>query len=80
MRAATRRLPEDQRLDIGEELRASIGDRVDTMREERPGLTEEQSEYAALEELGDPDRMAAGHTGHRLEPIGPEICCAYLRG
>ena len=79
VRAATRRLPEDQRVDIGEELRASIGDRVDTMRVERPDLTDEQAEYVALEELGDPDQMAAGYTGNRLQLIGPEIYPAYVR-
>ncbi len=77
--AATRRLPEDQRTDVGDELRGSIADRVESMRDERPELSVEQAEYAALEELGDPDRLAAGYTGKRLQLIGPELYPAYVR-
>ncbi len=49
------------------------------MRDERPELSVEQAEYAALEELGDPDRLAAGYTGKRLQLIGPELYPAYVR-
>jgi len=86
--AATRQLPEDQRADVADELRASIADRVDSLQASgaltgaeltRAGLTGEQAEYAALVELGDPDRMAAGYTGKRLQLIGPELYPAYAR-
>ena len=77
--AATRRLPEDQRVDVGDELRGSIADRVESLQDERPDLSSEQAEYAALEELGDPDRLAAGYAGKRLQLIGPELFPAYVR-
>ena len=77
--AATRRLPEDQRADVGDELRGSIADRVASLRDEHPGLSEEKAEYAALEELGDPDRLAAGYAGKSLQLIGPELFPAYVR-
>ena len=34
--AVTRRLPEDQRVDVGEELRGTIADRIDTLAADRP--------------------------------------------
>lgn len=76
--AATRHLPEDQRADVGDELRGSIADRVDSLRASS-GLTGEQAEYAAIEELGDPDRLAAGYSGKRLQLIGPELYPSYIR-
>jgi hypothetical protein len=76
--AATRPLPEDQRADVADELRASIADRVESLQESS-GLPAGQAEYAALEELGDPDRLAAGYTGKRLQLIGPELYPAYVR-
>lgn len=82
--AATRTLPEDQRADVADELRASIADRVEAL--EHSGQADESedtggrgAEYAALEELGDPDRLAAGYTGRRLQLIGPETYPAYVR-
>ena len=77
--AATRRLPEEQRDDVADELRASIGDRVDALLHDRPGLTPQQAEYAALEELGEPERLSAGYSGRRLQLIGPELFPAYVR-
>ena len=76
--AATRHLPEDQRADVGEELRGSIADRVDSLQASS-GLSGERAEYAALEELGDPDRLAAGYSGKRLQLIGPELYPSYIR-
>lgn len=76
--AATRSLPEDQRADVAEELRASITDRVESLRAER-GPSAEEAERMALEELGDPDRLAAGYTGRRLGLIGPELYPQYVR-
>lgn len=77
--AVTRRLPEDQRVDVAEELRGTIADRLDALAAERPGLDGTALERAALEELGDPDQLAAGYTGRRLQLIGPELYPAYER-
>ncbi len=77
--AATRRLPEDQRADVADELRGSIGDRVDALLDERPGLTPEQAEYDALAELGEPEQLAAGYSGRALRLIGPELFPWYAR-
>ncbi|WP_148574318.1 permease prefix domain 1-containing protein [Nocardioides caldifontis] len=77
--AATRRLPEDQRADVADELRGSIDDRVEALLDERPGLTPEQAEYAALEELGEPERLSAGYSGRKLRLIGPELFPSYVR-
>lgn len=76
--AATRLLPEDQRADVADELRGSIDDRVEALRA-ADGLDAERAEYAALEELGDPDRLAAGYTGRRLQLVGPDLYPAYVR-
>jgi len=76
--AAIRNLPEDQRDDVGDELRGSIADRVDSLRASSD-LSDEQAEYAAVEELGDPDRLAAGYSGKRLQLIGPELYPSYIR-
>jgi len=77
--AATRRLPDDQRADVAAELRGSIADRVDSLLAERPGLDVAGAEHAALVELGDPDRLAAGYTGRVLHLIGPGLYPMYLR-
>ncbi len=77
--AATRRIPEDQRADVADELRGNIADRVESLQESRPELGPDGAEYAALEELGDPDRMAAHYTGSRLQLIGPELYPSYTR-
>ena len=78
LHAATRRLPEDQRDDIREELGGSITDRVEALLDQHPATSREEAEYAALEELGDPTRLAAGYTGQRLQLIGPEVYPAYV--
>ncbi|TYL49664.1 hypothetical protein FXB39_11820 [Nocardioides sp. BGMRC 2183] len=77
--AATRRLPDDQRDDVAEELRGSIADRLEAMAHERPDLDPAERERAALTELGDPDRLAAGFTGRGLYLIGPELYPAFQR-
>lgn len=77
--AATRSLPEDQRADVADELRGSIGDRVEALIHEQPGLDVYDAEYAAVEELGDPDRLSAGYSGKRLQLIGPELYPSYVR-
>lgn len=77
--AATRRLPEEQRADVGAELQAGIADRVDSLLAERPALGAAEAERVALVELGDPDRLAAGYTGSRLHLVGPDHYPAYVR-
>ncbi|WP_248581289.1 hypothetical protein [Nocardioides sp. InS609-2] len=79
IRDVTRRLPEDQRADISAELGASIADRVESMRRERPGTSLAQAEYAALVELGDPVRLAAAYSGRVAQLIGPEVYPVYVR-
>lgn len=75
--AVTRSLPDDQRSDVADELRATIADRVDSLRLD--DLDHEQAEYAAIAELDDPMRMAAGYSGRPLHLIGPAIYPNYLR-
>ena len=77
--AATRRLPEDQRADVAEELRASIADRADALVEGRPGISREEAEHAALVELGDPARLAADYSGQVNHLIGAEVYPAWLQ-
>jgi hypothetical protein len=57
--AVTRRLPEEQRTGVGEELRGTIADRIDALTADRPDSDSTANERLALEELGDPDRLAA---------------------
>lgn len=76
--ATTQGLPADQRADIAEELRGTIADRVDALRASGD-LTATDAEYAAIEELGDPARLAAGYIGKRLQLIGPELYPSYTR-
>ncbi|MFC7495664.1 MULTISPECIES: HAAS signaling domain-containing protein [unclassified Nocardioides] len=79
LHAVTRRLPEDQRADVAEELRATIADRIDTLAAQRSDADHAANERLALQELGDPDRLAAGYTGRRLQLIGPDLYPAYER-
>ena len=73
--ATLRGIPEKQRPDLDRELRSSIADAV----EDRVANGEDRAaaEIAALEELGDPSRMAAGMTGRPLYLIGPELFSTY---
>lgn len=75
--AATRLLPEDQRADVADELRGSIDDRAEALRP--TGVDADRAEYVALEELGDPDRLAARYSGRPLQLVGPELYPAYVR-
>ena len=73
--ATLRGIPEKQRPDLDRELRSSIADAV----EDRVANGEDRAaaEIAALEELGDPSRMAAGIAGRPLYLIGPELFSTY---
>ncbi|WP_141014645.1 HAAS signaling domain-containing protein [Nocardioides sambongensis] len=77
--AATRRLPAAQRDDVAEELRGGIADRLEALEHERPDLDTDARERAALTELGDPARLAAGYSGRGLYLIGPDLYPAFQR-
>ncbi|HYN29435.1 MAG TPA: hypothetical protein VES95_06145 [Dermatophilaceae bacterium] len=74
--AVTRRLPDGSREDVGRELRATIADTVDGRP---PGTALEQAERGALEELGDPERLAARFSDAPQHLIGPTVYPHYLR-
>jgi hypothetical protein len=75
--AILRRLPERQRPDIEKELRASIADAVDDRLD--AGTDPAEAERAALTELGDPARLAAGYADRPLHLIGPAFYLDYMR-
>lgn len=77
--AVTRRLPEEQRADVADELRASIADRVESILDERPGTSVADAEREALTELGDPDAMSGAYTGRRMQLLGPAVYPAWER-
>ncbi|MGW7417827.1 HAAS signaling domain-containing protein [Streptomyces sp. NPDC054863] len=70
-----RRLPADQRDDIGEELRTTIADTIEARREADP----QSAEREVLTEMGDPVRYAARYSGRPLALIGPDHYPAYIR-
>ena len=75
--AVTRTLPEEQRDDVARELRASIDDQVAARTE--GGEPETTAERAVLEELGDPDRLAAGYADRPAFLLGPRYYFAWKR-
>ena len=79
--AVVRLLPDHQRDEIGREVRALIGDLVES-REPSPGPSGERDadpERAALIELGDPNLLAAGYVEEPRALIGPELFPQYIR-
>lgn len=79
-------LPEDSRPDISRELSALIEDMVDerlaAQPEAGPGAEAYPShaaERSALEELGDPSRLAAQYRNAPNHLIGPQVYPAYVR-
>lgn len=75
--ATLRRVPEKQRPEIEKELRAAIADDVDARLD--AGDKPDKAEYNALNELGDPYRLAASYTNHSLTLIGPDFYPAFVR-
>jgi len=75
--AVVRTVPEDQRGDVGAELRASVADQIDARIEqgEEPGA----AERAVLLALGDPDKLAADYIGRQLYLIGPRYYLEWWR-
>ena len=74
---ALRRVPQEQRTDIDQELRASIADAVDARVD--GGATHDEAVEQTLLELGDPDRLADRYAGRRTHLIGPELFGAWRR-
>jgi hypothetical protein len=75
--AVTRSLPEDQRKEVGRELRASIEDAVETRLE--TGETPKAAEVNALQELGDPARLAGQYAERPAWLIGPKYYYDWMR-
>ncbi len=74
---AMRTVPEAQRSDLSAELRALIADQVDARIGAGEGIAE--AERAVLQELGDPDALAAGYAGRPLHLIGPRYFLTWWR-
>lgn len=75
--AAMRTVPEKQRADLADELRASIADQIDARVD--AGEPADDAERAVLTDLGDPDKLAAGYTGRLLWLIGPRYYLLWWR-
>ena len=77
--AATRTAPEAQRDELARELRERIGDAIDARLAAGDGSSAGDAEVAALTELGDPERLAAGYLDRPLQLIGPRYYLDWLR-
>lgn len=75
--AATRTVPEKGRADLRAELEGSIGDAIDARV--ATGETHDRAERAVLNDLGDPDRLAADYTDQPTYLIGPRYYFGWLR-
>ncbi|MFC0678493.1 permease prefix domain 1-containing protein [Lysobacter korlensis] len=75
--AVLRGVPEKQRTDVEQELRASVADAVDGMLEQ--GAEPAAAERSVLTGLGDPDRLAADYSDRPLYLIGPSLFLHYWR-
>lgn len=76
------RLPESSRPDIARELRATLADMVEERLGDRaaPGPEEARAaERAALEELGDPARLALHYQDGPGCLVGPQLFPAFVR-
>ena len=75
--AVVRSLPEDQRAEVGRELRASIEDAVETRL--AAGESKKDAEVNALQELGDPSRLAGQYADRPAWLIGPKYYYDWMR-
>lgn len=75
--AVVRSLPEDQRDEVGRELRASIEDALDVRVES--GEPAKQAEIAVLEDLGDPARLAGTYADRPAWLVGPKYYYDWMR-
>ena len=74
---AVRSVPEKTRADLAAELAASIADQIDARVES--GEPEAVAERAVLEQMGDPDRLAAEYADRPSHLIGPRYYFDWLR-
>lgn len=75
--ALERATPERDRAGIAAEVRERIADAIDARI--AAGASPDAAERAALDELGDPDRLAADYLGRTLQLIGPKYYLAWWR-
>lgn len=75
--AAMRTVSEAQRADLAAELRASIDDQIEARVES--GEPREAAEREVLNELGDPDKLAAGYMDRPLWLLGPRYFLQWWR-
>ncbi|QEO09419.1 permease prefix domain 1-containing protein [Protaetiibacter larvae] len=75
--AVVRSLPERQRADIEQELRALLADAIDDRVE--AGAEATTAERDAIVELGDPIRLAAGYANRPLHLVGPVFYADWKR-
>ena len=85
-----RGVPESQRADVEQELRASIADAIDATEvagsgvtaaagSDDPGQVAQEAEVAALTELGDPTKLAASLSDGPQYLIGPGLYWEYRK-
>ncbi|WP_455606221.1 permease prefix domain 1-containing protein, partial [Cellulosimicrobium funkei] len=75
--ATLRRVPASQHADLEQELRTSVADAVEAKVE--AGADPARAETDVLNDLGDPDRLAADLAGRPLYLIGPTLYLDWLR-
>jgi hypothetical protein len=75
--AVLRGVPEKQRADVEQELRASVADAVDGMLEQ--GAEPSAAERTVLTGLGDPARLSADYSDRPLYLIGPALFLDWWR-
>lgn len=75
--ATLRRVPANQHADLEQELRTSVADAVEAKVE--AGTDPARAETDVLNDLGDPDRLAADLAGRPLYLIGPTLYLDWLR-
>jgi hypothetical protein len=75
--AVVRGVPDRQRADLEQELRASLADDIDARVE--GGAEAKTAEREAIVELGDPIVLAARYAGRPLHLVGPELYADWRR-
>jgi hypothetical protein len=75
--AVVRGVPERQRADLEQELRASLADDIDARIE--AGTETKTAERDAIVELGDPIELSARYTGRPLHLVGPLFYADWKR-
>jgi hypothetical protein len=77
IQAVIRTIPEQQRGDVAAELRGSIADQLEARLAAGGAL--DDAERDLLNELGDPDKLAAGYADRPLHLIGPRYYLEWWR-